>query len=116
MVNDVEKRWSDPETFRHAAWYVVAVLLTAGVVLALVLTWAASRPDCSDADTLLCDVAARAVVGLAPGGVLLLGGIGAFVVTVRQWRRGRNWVIWQGAGWFLFTLMVAYLSIAGGAQ
>ncbi|NNH70713.1 hypothetical protein HLB23_12695 [Nocardia uniformis] len=116
MVNDVEKRWSDPRTFRHAAWYVVAVLVTTVVAVALTMTWAGRRSECSDADTALCDTMARTVVGLGPGGVLLLGGIGAFVMTFLQWRRRRNWVIWQGAGWFLFTLMVVFLSIAGGAR
>lgn len=116
MVNDVEKRWSNPETFRHAAWYVVTVLVLTGIAMALVLVWAASRPGCSDADTLLCDTLSRLVVGLVPGGLLLLGGIGAFVQTFRQWRKGGTWPIWQGAGWFLFTLMVAYLAISAGAQ
>ncbi|MFI6871756.1 hypothetical protein [Nocardia sp. NPDC050406] len=115
MVNDVEKRWSDPDTFRHAARYVVAVLVLTGLAMALVLLWASGRAACSDADSTLCDNPSRLVVGLVPGAVLLLGGLGAFVQTFRAWRQGRAWPIWQGAGWFLFMLMVAYLAIAGGA-
>ncbi|MFF2549689.1 hypothetical protein ACFVUS_01765 [Nocardia sp. NPDC058058] len=115
MVDDVEKRWRDPRTFRRAARYVVIVLALTAVVAAAALVWAAARPRCLDADTMLCDTAAKLTVGLGPGLVLLFGGIGAFVLTLREWRAGGVWPIWQGAGWFLFTLMVVYLTIAGGS-
>ncbi|MGQ4599325.1 hypothetical protein [Nocardia sp. R6R-6] len=114
MVDDVEKRWRDPRMFRHAATYVVAVLATATLVFLLILWWAARR-ECTNADTLLCDATAQAAVVIAPSAILLFGGIGAFVETYIQWRRGRAWPIWQGAGWFLFVLMVVYLGIGGGS-
>ncbi|MEV0246951.1 hypothetical protein AB0H76_10220 [Nocardia sp. NPDC050712] len=97
MVNDVEKRFTDDGTFRRAASYVVAVLGIAAVVAAATALWAA-----------------RAAVVFAPGAVLLLGGLGAFVITYLRWRDGKNWVIWQGAGWFLFVLMTVYFAIGGG--
>ncbi|NKY87361.1 hypothetical protein [Nocardia veterana] len=114
MVREVSTRWSDPPSFRRAAGFVVGVLIVAAVVAAVALGWAASRAQCADADTVACDTPARLAVGLVPGIVLLLGGIGAFVITVRQWRGGRPWPVWQGAGWFLFAVMVVYLAIAGG--
>ncbi|WP_405496612.1 hypothetical protein [Nocardia sp. NBC_00511] len=113
MVNDVEKRWNDPSMLRHAVIYAVSVLMAAGVVAAIVLTWAAARQRCLNADGMVCDTTARLVVGLGPGLVLLAGGVGAFVLAYRAFRAGRAWPIWQGAGWFLFTVMVVYLSIAG---
>lgn len=115
MVNDVEKRWHDPRTFRRAATYVCSVLATAALVFALALLWAAERQNCSEADTLLCDTPAQVAMLIGPSSVLLIGGIGAFVETYVQWRRGRTWPIWQGAGWFLFILMVVYLGIGGGS-
>ncbi|MFB7723382.1 hypothetical protein [Nocardia sp. NPDC056100] len=115
MVDDVEKRWRHPRTFRRAARYVLIVLALAAVVGAGATVWAAARERCLDADTMLCDSASKLAVGLGPGLVLLFGGIGAFVLTLREWRAGGAWPIWQGAGWFLFTLMVAYLAIAGGS-
>ncbi|WP_067806852.1 hypothetical protein [Nocardia beijingensis] len=114
MVDDVEKRWRDPRGFRRAATYVVSVLVTAALVFLLTVLWAAQR-ECVDQDKLLCDTAAQLAVVLGPPVVLLIGGIGAFVETYVQWRRGRTWPIWQGAGWFLFVLMLAYLSIGSGA-
>ncbi|WP_067570376.1 hypothetical protein [Nocardia acidivorans] len=115
MVDDVEKRWRNPPTFRRAARYVVVVLILTAIVAALALVWAASRQQCSNSDVVLCDTASKLMVGLGPALVLLFGGIGAFVITFREWRAGRNWPIWQGAGWFLFTLMIVYLTIAGGS-
>ncbi|MGQ4615342.1 hypothetical protein [Nocardia sp. R7R-8] len=114
MVDDVEKRWRDPRGFRRAATYVTSVLAAAALVFLLAVLWAAQR-ECPDADKLLCDTAAQVAVVLGPAVVLLIGGIGAFVETYLQWRRGRTWPIWQGAGWFLFVLMVVYLGIGGGA-
>ncbi|MGY2008456.1 hypothetical protein ACW9HJ_24135 [Nocardia gipuzkoensis] len=114
MVEDVEKRWHDPRGFRRAATYVASVLATAALVFLLILLWAARR-QCAGEDRLLCDDAAQVAIVLGPSVVLLIGGIGAFVETYVQWRRGRTWPIWQGAGWFLFILMVVYLGIGGGA-
>lgn len=115
MVDDVEKRWHDPRAFRQAVRYVVAVLVLTAIAAALALVWAAARPQCLNADTLTCDTAARLVIGLGPGLILLFGGIGAFVITFRQWRSGKTWPIWQGAGWFLFTVMVVWFAFAGGS-
>ncbi|MGV9414002.1 hypothetical protein ACWDOP_29225 [Nocardia sp. NPDC003693] len=116
MVNDVEKKWNDPGALRRAGRYVLGVLIVAAVSAVIVLVWAAARNQCLDADTMLCDTTSRVIVGLVPGGVLLAGGIGAFVITIREWAAGRTWPIWQGAGWFLFVLMTAYLTIAGSAR
>ncbi|MBF6239313.1 hypothetical protein IU474_19900 [Nocardia otitidiscaviarum] len=99
MVNDVEKRWSDPKMFRHAAWYVGGVVVLTALAVAVL--------------ELVTDPS-RAVIVFVPGTVLLVGGIVAFVLALRAWRRRGAWPIWQGAGWFLFTLMVVYLAIASG--
>ncbi|MEU6559787.1 hypothetical protein [Nocardia nova] len=112
MTRSVNPRWSDPPSFRRAATYVAVVLVVAAVVAGVALWWAGSRPQCADADRVTCDTPSTLVVGLVPGVVLLLGGIGAFVVTFRRWRGGQPWPVWQGAGWFLFAVMVVYLAFA----
>lgn len=43
--------------------------------------------------------------------VLFLGGVGALGKAYADWRAGRSWPIWQGAGWFLFALMFVSLGI-----
>ncbi|RBO93709.1 hypothetical protein [Nocardia puris] len=113
MVDDVEKRWSEPGTFRRAVRYDLGVIAVAALVAAVTMVWAARRDVCLDGP-ILCDTPARLAVVLGPGLVLLAGGIGAFVLTVRTLRRGGAWPIWQGAGWFLLVLMVFYLAIGGG--
>jgi hypothetical protein len=97
MTNDVEKRWHDPAAFRAAVIYSLAVIAVAGIAL---VVFAFTR------------MVFAAV--LVPG-VLLLGGIGAFIQTYRVWRRRGTWPIWQGAGWFLLTLMLLCLSIPWSA-
>ncbi|WP_328391497.1 hypothetical protein [Nocardia sp. NBC_00416] len=110
MTDDAEKRWSDDGNFRRAVRYTLAVLGVAALVCAITAVWAATG-RCRDADALLCDAPTRTAVLFGPGLVLLLGGIGAFIETVRVLRRGGTWPIWQGAGWFLFLIMLFYLGM-----
>ncbi|MEV0291941.1 hypothetical protein [Nocardia sp. NPDC050710] len=115
MVNDVEKRWPDGGTFRRASSYVLAIIVIAALVAAAGMIWADHRARCAAAEVVLCDSAARFAVLFGPVIVLMLGGIGAFVITYRVWRRRGGWPIWQGAGWFLFVLMTMYMAIGGSA-
>ncbi|MGY0498542.1 hypothetical protein ACWZHB_08615 [Nocardia sp. FBN12] len=114
MVDDVEKRGSDDGEYRRAALYVVCVVGVAALVFAAVNVWAANRGACAQAHTHLCDTPAESAVVIGPSVILLLGGIGAFVRTYQRWRDGYSWRTWQGAGWFLFILMTAYLAIGAG--
>ncbi|MDT5336045.1 MAG: hypothetical protein QOD90_1550 [Mycobacterium sp.] len=95
MTNDAEKRWHDPPAMRSAVAYaVVVILLAAGAFAAYAL---------GDRNAL--------GVAMATPGVLFLGALGAFVKTYRDWRAGRTWPIWQGAGWFLLTLSLLALGV-----
>ena len=49
--------------------------------------------------------------GSRRAGILLIGGVGAFVRTYRVWRDEGTWWGWQGAGWFLMTLMLLTLTM-----
>ncbi|WP_029117995.1 hypothetical protein [Mycobacterium sp. URHB0044] len=100
MTNDVEKRWNDPPTFRAAVRYVAVVVVTAGVVLAL---YAFTSKD-------------SVFVASAVPVILFVGGLGAFVKTYGVWKAQGAWPAWQGAGWFLLTLMLVSLSIPGSAM
>jgi hypothetical protein len=98
-ARDVEKRWHDPPTLRKAVTYDAAVIAVAGIAFAIHLT---------------VDKASLVLASSVPA-ILLLGGIGAFVKAYRVWRAGGTWPMWQGAGWFLLTLMLVYLSIPWSA-
>ncbi|MFC4376094.1 hypothetical protein ACFO5K_18520 [Nocardia halotolerans] len=115
MTDDVEKRWGDESSYRRAALYVVCVVGAAAVAFAVVNVWALNRDACAASHTHLCDTPAQVAVSVAPSLILLLGGIGAFIRTYQRWRAGLRWPTWQGAGWFLFILMTAYLAISAGS-
>ncbi|MFD4429463.1 hypothetical protein [Nocardia sp. NPDC058497] len=110
-----DNRGTDEQTFRQAVIYGLSVIAVAAVVCVLATVWAANRDPCAAADTRLCDDAAKTAVLFGPAVILLAGGIGAFVHTFRQFRAGRSWRAWQGAGWFLFVLMTAYLAIGASS-
>jgi hypothetical protein len=98
-VNDVEKRWHDPETFRAATRYVLTVVAIAMLALA-VYVWIGDR-----------NIIAASTVPT----ILLVGGIGAFIKTYQVWKARGTWVMWQGAGWFLMAFMLVCLAVPGSA-
>lgn len=100
MTNDVEKRWDRPGTFRAAAIYVGVIVAVAAAAFAIYAFTARESV-----------VAASTVPA-----ILFAGGIGAFVQTYREWKAQGAWPAWQGAGWFLLTLMLVCLSIPGAAM
>ncbi|MGB9307626.1 MAG: hypothetical protein WCB92_29285 [Mycobacterium sp.] len=93
MVNDVEKRWNDPPTFRAAAIYLSVVV---GVACLSFFVFGVTRAPMWE-------------VGVPV--ILFAGGVGAFLKTYRVWRAEGVWPIWHGAGWFLLTLMLVSLSV-----
>ncbi|PXW35921.1 UNVERIFIED_CONTAM: hypothetical protein DES50_101868 [Williamsia faeni] len=95
MTNDVEKRWNDPRAFHTAAKYVVWVVVLAGLWL---IAYLLINPS-----SILWAMGVTAI--------LMCGGIGAFVEAYRVYTRGGTWPIWQGAGWFLFMLMLATMGV-----
>ena len=99
MTNDAEKRFDRPEAFRAATKYTVAVVVVAAIAFAVYALTAKHS---------------MVVASVVPA-VLFLGGIGAFVQTYRLWKVEAAWVPWQGAGWFLLTLMLFCLSIPWAA-
>lgn len=116
MVDDGDKRGSGDREYRRAALYVVCVVGVAAIVFAAVNVWAANRSECAQAYTHLCDTPAESAVVIGPSIIVLIGGIAAFVRTYQRWRDGYSWRTWQGAGWFLFVLMTAYLAIGAGTS
>lgn len=98
-ARDVEKRWRDPAALRQAIEYGIGVIVVAGVAFAVYAVVDKSS----------------VILAAAVPTILFLGGVGAFVRAYRAWRVGGTWPIWQGAGWFLLTLMLVCLSIPWSA-
>ncbi|OBB12306.1 hypothetical protein A5662_07800 [Mycobacteriaceae bacterium 1482268.1] len=98
-ARDVEKSWRDPVTLRRAVEYGIGVIVAAGIAFAVFA---------------IVDKGSVLLASLVPA-ILFLGGVGALVKAYRTWREGGTWPIWQGAGWFLLTLMLVCLSIPWSA-
>jgi hypothetical protein len=88
---------------------VVAVLGVAFLVVAAV--WVGTC-DGATADTVACGVPQRALLAVGAPLILLIGGLRAFVRTYQAWRDHETWWAWQGAGWFLLTLMLLVLTMS----
>src|SRR5262249_15078913 len=98
-AKDVEKRWRDPVALRQAVEYGIGVIALAAIAFAIFA---------------VVDKGSVILASSVPA-VLFGGGVGAFVKTYRVWKDGGTWVAWQGAGWFLLTLMLVCLSIPWSA-
>ena len=68
--------------------------------------WVSTCNDGTEVDTVACGSVERTLLGLGAPIILLIGGLWAFVRTYQLWREHQTWWAWQGAGWFLFTLML----------
>jgi hypothetical protein len=108
--NPNDLRHDDPSV-RDAVRFglVVAVLAVAFLVVAAV--WV-STCDGATADTAACGVPQRALLAVGAPLILLIGGLRAFFRTYQTWRNDETWWPWQGAGWFLLTLMLLVLTMS----
>jgi hypothetical protein len=113
---DTRKRAGDRRrwTGNSAVNFVLGVVAVALVVV-IGSAWWASGGSCARDGFLACDTTARTVLAVGPAVVLGGGGITAFVMTCRVWRRRGEWRVWHGAGWALFVLMLLYAAVAASA-
>jgi uncharacterized membrane protein YkgB len=98
-IDDVEKRWHDPDALRQAVGYGLGVVVVAGIAFVVFA---------------VVDKGSVLLASTVPA-ILFIGGVGALIRAYRAWRIGGTWPIWQGAGWFLLTLMLVCLSIPWSA-
>ncbi|CAN5345508.1 hypothetical protein BH11ACT7_BH11ACT7_30120 [soil metagenome] len=104
------------QAFRFAGGIVVAGLL----FLVIAALWVSTCAVPLDNDTAACGVPQRTLLGLGAPAILFGGALWAFVCTYRTWRAQRYFWAWQGAGMFLFTVMLftlamGYPALAGAA-
>jgi uncharacterized membrane protein len=84
----------------------------AGVTFLVVAAVWVSTCKGATADTVACGVPQRTVLAVGAPLILLIGGLWAFVRTYQTWRKQETWWAWQGAGWFLLTLMLLVLTMS----
>lgn len=89
-----------------------AVTACAGVAfVAVAALWVSACGGPAAADTVACGPPYRTVLALGGPLILMGGGLWAFARTYRVWRDRGTWWGWQGAGWFLLSLMLVVLTM-----
>ena len=110
--------YQSPERLRHDDANVRDAVrfgaIVAVVGIAFLITAAVWVSTCSGAtaDTVACGAPQRALLAVGAPVILLIGGLRAFFRTYQTWRRHETWWAWQGAGWFLLTLMLLVLTMS----
>jgi hypothetical protein len=88
----------------------VAALVGVGFLVVAAL-WVSTCTEAGDIDTVACGVPQRTVLGLGAPAILLVAALWAFLRTYRVWHDEGTWWGWQGAGWFLMTVMMLTLTM-----
>jgi len=96
---------------RTAVRFALLVAMLAVGFLVTAALWV-STCDGATADTAACGVPQRTLLAIGAPVILLIGGLRSFVRTYQAWRSHQPWWAWQGAGWFLFTLMLLVLTMS----
>lgn len=101
----------DTAQVRAAVRFGLAAAVLGVAFLVLAAVWV-STCDGATADTVACGAPQRTLLALGAPLILFVGGLWAFVRTYQAWRNHETWWAWQGAGWFLLTLMLLVLTMS----
>jgi uncharacterized membrane protein len=104
----------DDANVRDALRFALVVALLAVGYLVTAALWL-STCDGATADTAACGVPQRTLLAIGAPVILLIGGLRSFVRTYQAWRSRQTSWAWQGAGWFLFTVMLLVLTMSAPA-
>jgi hypothetical protein len=101
----------DDVNVRDAVRFGLGVGAIAMAFVAVAAVWVSTCTG-TTADTLACGVPQRTVLAIGAPIILLLGGLRAFHRTYQARRRHESTWAWQGAGWFLLTLMLLMVTMS----
>lgn len=110
--------YENPNDVRHDDQIIRAAIrfstLTAVLGIGFLIAASVWVSTCggSTADTVACGAPQRTVLALGAPAILLFGALWAFIRTYQRWQTNQTWVPWQGAGWFLMTLMLIVLTMS----
>lgn len=87
------------------------VITAAGLAFVLLAAWWAGSCDGAreTVETVACGRPYRTVLAGGAPAIFAAGGVRAFLRTYRVWQARGTWWGWQGAGWFLMSLMLLVL-------
>lgn len=96
----------------QAAVRFAGLAAVAGVAFLVVAAlWASTCKGAMAIDTVACGAPQLTILAFGAPLILLAAGCRAFWRTYRIWRDCGTWWAWQGAGWFLFMLMLVTLTM-----
>lgn len=95
---------------RTAIRFAAVITAAGSAFVVLAAFWTGSCDPASV--TVVCGRPYRAVLALGGPAILAGGGLRAFLRTYRVWRARGTWWAWQGAGWFLMSLMLFVMLIS----
>jgi hypothetical protein len=96
----------------HAAVRFAVLAAVAGLAFLVVAAlWASTCQGAMAIDTVACGAPQLTILAFGAPLILLGAGSLAFLRTYRIWRSNGTWLAWQGAGWFLFMLMLVTLTM-----
>ena len=101
----------DDANVRDAVRFGLGVAAVGVAFLVVAAVWVSTCGGAT-ADTLACGAPQRTLLAIGAPVILLIGGVRAFVRTYQTWRKQEIWWAWQGAGWFLLTLMLLVLTMS----
>jgi hypothetical protein len=109
-VSDDRLGQEDDEVRRAFRFAAAAALVGVGFLIVAAL-WVSTCAGAADIDTAACGVPQRTVLGLGGPVILMMAALWAFLRTYQVWRERRTWWGWQGAGWFLLSMMLLTLTM-----
>lgn len=101
----------DEEVEAAIRFAVLAAVCGVAFVIVAAL-WVSTCDGAMSVDTAACGAPQRTLLAFGGPAILLAGGLWAFLRTYRVWRDRGTWWAWQGAGWFLLTLMLVTLTMS----
>lgn len=104
---DGDRLGQEDQEVRAAARFAGLITAIALAFVVIAVLWVGSCDPLSA--TVGCGRSYRTVLAVGAPAILAAGGSRAFVRTYRVWRARGTWWGWQGAGWFLLTLMLVVL-------
>jgi hypothetical protein len=101
----------DDAQIRDAVRFGLGFAAAGAMFLVVAAVWV-STCDGATADIVACGAPQRTLLAIGAPVILLIGGLRAFFRTYQAWRKEETWWAWQGAGWFLLTLMLLALTMS----
>lgn len=94
-----------------AVRFAVLAAVAGMAFLVVAALWASTCKGAMAIDTAACGAPQLTILAFGAPLILLVAGCRAFLRTYRIWRSYGTWWAWQGAGWFLFMLMLVTLTM-----